>query len=123
MLFTSAARHPVPGIDVRQPPSGSANRSRLAKMLAFHRNPPAAVADVFHGGQLAATHMGLVDLRCTAKRAFTVIAAGVAEVAGFFGNGAALFTGISHWGPPSDQEYDAFYPGKGGGAACRHLKN
>lgn len=78
----------------------SANRRRFTKMLAFHGNPTAAVADVFHGGQLAPAHMRLVDLRRSAKRTLPAISAGIAEVAGFFGNGAALSTGISHCAPP-----------------------
>ena len=69
-------------------------------MLAFHGHAAAAIADKFHGGQLAFAHMGLIDLRCAAKRAVLTIAAGVAEVAGVFGNGAALFTGICHRASP-----------------------
>ena len=69
-------------------------------MLAFHGHASAAIADKLHGGQLAFAHMGMVDLRCAAKRAILTIAARVTEVAGVFGNGAALFAGICHRASP-----------------------
>ena len=69
-------------------------------MLAFHGHTSAAIADEFHSGELTFAHMGKIDLRRAAKRAFLAIAARVAEVAGVFGNSAALFAGIGHRAPP-----------------------
>ena len=69
-------------------------------MLTFHGHATAAVADKFHGGQLAFAHVGLVRFRFTAERAVLAIAAGIAKVARVFGQGAASFTGIGHLQSP-----------------------
>ena len=75
-------------------------------MLTFHGNATTAVADKFHGGQLAFAHVGLVRFRFAAERAFLAIATGVAEMPRIFGHGATSFTGIGHLQPPLYHVFD-----------------
>jgi hypothetical protein len=77
-----------------------ANGGRFAEMLTFHCDTTAAVTNKFHGRQFAAAHVGLVNFRGSAERAFLAIAAGVAQMARIFGHRAASFTGMGHIQPP-----------------------
>ena len=76
-------------------------------MLTFHGNATAAVADKFHGGQLAFAHVGLVRFRFAAERTFLAITTGVAKVTRIFCHGAASSTGIGHLQPPLFHVFDS----------------
>lgn len=83
-------------------------------MVTFHGNATATVADEFHGGQLAFAHVGLVDFRRSAERAFLVITTGVAQMPWIFGQCATSFTGIGHYQPPLLDGFDTLITNNGG---------
>jgi hypothetical protein len=60
-------------------------------MLAFHGDAAASITDVFHGHQFGFAHMGLVDFRFAAERAFLPIPAGIAKVPRILCHGTATF--------------------------------
>jgi hypothetical protein len=78
----------------------SADRGGFTQVFAFHGHSAASVTNEFHGRQFAFTHMGVVDFRGAAKRTVLFIATRTAEMTGFFGHRATIFTGMDHDMPP-----------------------
>jgi hypothetical protein len=69
-------------------------------MVFFHRHSAAFCADKLHGSQFALAHVGRFHVLIAAKGTGPLVSARVAQVSGFFGNGAAGLTGIFHGLPP-----------------------
>lgn len=86
----------IGSVTIRQDPSTSSDRGRAAEMILLHRNATAAVANIFHGGQFIFADVLGFDFGSTAKTAFFLIRARVAQMPRRIGNGTAILTGVGH---------------------------
>jgi hypothetical protein len=73
---------------------------RLAQMAFLHRHPPAPVTDVFHRRKLVLAYMSRRGLGSSAKAAFLLVTAGIAQMTRIICNRTARFTCMSHVVPP-----------------------
>jgi hypothetical protein len=65
-------------------------------MARFHGYPPALPTNIFHGSEFVFAHVFGIHGGSTAEAALGLVAAGIAQVAGFIGDGAAVLAGIGH---------------------------